>query len=181
VAQRGSATEPHTTKQRAEGPDCRFRSRGAKYVIVWSEVGGGCCGTAMRPSPVDINTRTSHYESFTMIGTGYTLNEPQHGNATEPCARPPARTSPRSPPPRCRRTCPRASRCAGSGSRRAAGESAMKFITRIAHSEALVVSGTGYDVDHPDQPRVRLPLSAQLHSSTERAQRHIRTITAATY
>jgi hypothetical protein len=29
----------------------------------------------MRPSPVDIMTRTSHYESFTMIGTGYTLNK----------------------------------------------------------------------------------------------------------
>jgi hypothetical protein len=31
--------------------------------------------TTMRPRPVDIITRTSHYESFTMIGTGYTLNK----------------------------------------------------------------------------------------------------------
>jgi hypothetical protein len=29
----------------------------------------------MRPSPVDIITRTFHYESFTMIGTGCTLNK----------------------------------------------------------------------------------------------------------
>ena len=46
--------------------------------------------------------------------------------------------------------------------RRAAGEPAIECITRPAHSEALMVRDTVYDVVHLDQPRVSLPLSAHL-------------------
>jgi hypothetical protein len=45
----------------------------------------------------------------------------------------------------------------------AAVESLIKNITRTAHSEALIVRGTGYDVDHLDQPRASLSLSANIH------------------
>ena len=41
---------------------------------------------------------------------------------------------------------------------------AIKCITRTAHSEALIVRGTGCDVDHLDQPRGgSMPFSAHLH------------------
>ena len=36
-------------------------------------------------------------------------------------------------------------------------------ITRTAHSEALIVRGAGYDVDHLHQPRAGLAFSAHLH------------------
>ena len=38
----------------------------------------------------------------------------------------------------------------------AAGESVIKYKTRTAHSEALIVRGTGYDVVRLDQPRAGL-------------------------
>ena len=45
----------------------------------------------------------------------------------------------------------------------AAGGSAIGYTTRTAHSEALVVEATGYDVDHLDQPRAGLSLSEYIH------------------
>ena len=48
---------------------------------------------AFEQSPVDIITRTSHYESFTMIGTGYVLNTraaPGGSTASRPAWRPSA-------------------------------------------------------------------------------------------
>jgi hypothetical protein len=45
----------------------------------------------------------------------------------------------------------------------AAGEAAVNYKTRTAHSEARVVRGTGYGVDHLDQPRAGLPSSAEIH------------------
>ena len=45
----------------------------------------------------------------------------------------------------------------------AAGEPAIKRITRTAHSEAVIVRGTGYAVVHLDQPRgAGLPSRAHL-------------------
>jgi hypothetical protein len=46
---------------------------------------------------------------------------------------------------------------------RATAASGIKHITRTAHSEALIVRGTGYDIDHLDQPRASLSLSADIH------------------
>ena len=43
------------------------------------------------------------------------------------------------------------------------GASLSLSITRTYHSVALIVRGTGYDVDHLDQPGVGLPLRAHLH------------------
>jgi hypothetical protein len=45
----------------------------------------------------------------------------------------------------------------------APGESVIEYKTRIAHSEALIVIGTGYDVDHLDQPWASLSLGADIH------------------
>ena len=45
------------------------------------------------------------------------------------------------------------------------GGSAIKYTTRTAHSEALIVRGAGCDVDHLDQPRAGLPFSASSHVS----------------
>jgi hypothetical protein len=42
---------------------------------------------------------------------------------------------------------------AASARRLAAGGSVIRHITRTAHSAALIVRGTGCDVDHLDQPR----------------------------
>jgi hypothetical protein len=50
----------------------------------------------------------------------------------------------------------------------AAGASAVEYITRTAHSEALIVSGKGDDVDHFDQPRARLPLRADSNLSARK-------------
>jgi hypothetical protein len=45
----------------------------------------------------------------------------------------------------------------------AAGEPAIKYKTRTSHSEAIIVSSTGCDVAHFDQPLVGLLLSAGMH------------------
>ena len=37
-------------------------------------------------------------------------------------------------------------------------KSVIEYKTRTAHNEALIVRGTGYDVDHLDQPRASLSL-----------------------
>jgi hypothetical protein len=59
--------------------------------------------------------------------------------------------------------------------RPAAGGSVITYMPRTCHSEALIVRGTGCDVDHLDQPRASPPLRARLHCTRAK----IRTIIAA--
>jgi hypothetical protein len=71
---------------------------------------------------------------------------------------------------------------AGMGEGRAAGGPAVMYITRTAHSEALVVRGTGDDVDRLDQPWASLPLSADAHfCSCGRVYRRARAVGMGAY
>jgi hypothetical protein len=53
----------------------------------------------------------------------------------------------------------------GAPLRLAAGEPVIKDKPRTTHREALIVRGTGYNVDHLDQPRASLSLSADIHQN----------------
>ena len=67
----------------------------------------------------------------------------------------------RAPPPTRRRP--------GRGSRQPRGGSAITCTARTAHSEAPIVRGTGYGVDHLDQPGAGRPLRANIRCTGSKA------------